>query len=153
MRHFLTADLLMQLKAKMVDKTISFSFNTVGFFKRLRKRAQYKIAQQTFRALLKLYQMDKPAIDGLDIDNTLWDNIRKGKISPSKNLIFSLALLGHFTAEDTQKMLIAFEYDFDYSIEKDVVIAYLLTRKVFNAEMISAALNEYKISYLFLKNI
>ena len=147
------ADLLTQLKAKMVDKTISFSFNTVGFFKRLRKHEQYKIAHQTFTALLKLYQMDKEVIDGLNIDNNLWDNIRKGKFFPSKNLIFSLALLGHFTADDTQKMLNAFHFDFDYSIEKDVVIAYLLTRKVFNAEMISTALSEYKINYLFLKNI
>ncbi len=146
-------DLLRQLKEKTNDKTISFSFNTVGLFKRLRKRQQYKIAHQTFVSILKLYQMDKDSIDGLEIDGEIWNNIRKGKYLPSKNLIFSLALLGHLTAEDTQKMLNVYDYDFEYAIEKDVVIAYLLTRKVFNAEMIKAALDEYKIEYLFLKNI
>ena len=144
-------DLLKQLKEKSNDKTISFTFNTVGFFKRLRRREQYKISHQTFVSLLKLYQLDKERLDGVDIDNEIWNNIRRGKFLPSKNLIFTLALVGHLTADDTQKMLNAFDYDFDYAVEKDVVIAYLLTRKVFNADMIQAALDEYKIAYLFLK--
>ena len=147
------ADLLRQLKEKSRDKTISFSFTTVSFFKRLRKREQYKIAYQTFISLLKLYQLDKENVDGLQIDPQIWSNIRKGKFLPSKNLIFTLALLGHLTAEDTQKMLNVYNYDFEYEIEKDVVISYLLTKKVFNAEMIKAALEEYKIDYLFLKNL
>ncbi len=146
-------DLLRQLKEKITDKTISFSFNTVKLFKRLRKREQYKIAHQTFIALLKLYKMDVDTVDGLQIEKEVWNNIRKGKFLPSKNLIFSLAILGNFTTDDTQKMLNAYGYDFDYSIEKDVVIAYLLTRKVFNADMMQAVLDEYKIKYLFLENI
>lgn len=147
------ADLLRQLKEKLKDKTISFSFTTVGFFKRLRKREQYKIAYQTFIALLKMYKMDKENVEGLNVDKEVWANIRKGKFLPSKNLIFTLALVGHFTADDTQKMLNMYNYDFEYDIEKDVVIAYLLTKKVFNADMVKAALDEYKIGYLFLENI
>ena len=43
-------------------------------------------------------------------------------------------------------------YKFDYRTVKDVVIAYLLTQKVFNVDMIDAALKEYKVENLFLKN-
>jgi hypothetical protein len=37
------------------------------------------------------------------------------------------------------------------SAHKDVVVAYLISRSVFNGEMIKAALKEYKIDGLFLK--
>ena len=97
--------------------------------------------------------MDKESVEGLLVDKEIWNNIRKGKFLPSKNLIFSLVLLGHFTADDAQKMLNIFGYDFEYDIEKDVVLAYLLTKKVFNADMVKAALDEYKIGYLFLENL
>ena len=144
-------DLLKQLKDTMSDKTVSFTFNTIGFFKKLKKRSLYKSAHQTFIALLKLYKLDKAHLDEVEIEDDVWLYIRQGKFLPSKNLIFTLALVAHFTVEDTQKLLNVYGYDFDYAHEKDVVIAYLLTRKVFNADMVQAALAEYKIKYLFLK--
>jgi hypothetical protein len=143
--------LLQQLKQNMSDKTMSFTFNTVGFFKKWKKSSLYKSAHQTFIAFLKLYKMDKEHLDEVDIDDSVWMQIRKGKFLPSKNLIFTLALVAHFSIEDTQKLLEVYGYDFDYAYEKDVVIAYLLTRKVFNADMVQAALAEYKIKHLFLK--
>ena len=143
--------LLQQLKENMSDKTISFTFNTVGFFKKWKKASLYKSAHQTFIALLKLYKLDKAHLDEVEIDDEVWLQIRKGKFLPSKNLIFTLALTAHFTIEDTQTLLNVYGYDFEYAYEKDVVIAYLVTKKVFNADMVQAALAEYKIKYLFLK--
>ena len=41
--------------------------------------------------------------------------------------------------------------ELDFAIEKDVVIAYLVSRKVFNEDMIDSALAEYKVKNLFIK--
>jgi hypothetical protein len=137
--------------SRTVKVTKGFRFNTVGFFKKWKKASLYKSAHQTFIALLKLYKLDKAHLDEVEIDDEVWLQIRKGKFLPSKNLIFTLALTAHFTVEDTQTLLNVYGYDFEYAYEKDVVIAYLLTKKIFNADMVQAALAEYKIKYLFLK--
>ena len=42
------------------------------------------------------------------------------------------------------------EYEFDFSIVKDVVIAYLLQTSVYNRGMIDRALAEYKVTNLFI---
>ena len=41
--------------------------------------------------------------------------------------------------------------EFDYTIEREVVISYLLKQKIFNSEMIKAAFEEYNVENLFIK--
>ena len=67
--------------------------------------------------------------------------------------MFSLALAAHMSIEDLTELFDVCGYSFDYAQVKDTVIAYLLTRKVFNPEMMRAALAEYKVSNLFVRDL
>ena len=53
--------------------------------------------------------------------------------------------------DDLNELFAICDYAFDYTVEKDVVISYLIGQKVFNRPMIDAALAEYKITNLFMK--
>ena len=75
----------------------------------------------------------------------------KGVYIPTKNLIYSLALLGGFSYDDTVYLLAMCGLEFDYTIEREVVISYLLKQKIFNSEMIKAAFEEYNVENLFIK--
>lgn len=143
-------ELLAQLKKGISDKTLSFTFYTVGFFQRLRRAKTYRANHDIFLSILQKYHLNQEQVDGVDVQPAVWEKIRKGKFMPSKNLIFSLALVAHFTFEDTQTLLQAFGYAFDYTLEKDVVVSYLLEQKIFNPNMMQAAFQEYKIQHLFL---
>ena len=68
-----------------------------------------------------------------------------------KNLIFSLALTVQLSFDDTEELLLYVNEEFDYTIVKDVVISYLLYNRVYNRGMVDAALEEYKVSNLFIK--
>ena len=145
-------ELLKILKARMADKEFSFSFTPVRFFKRIKhkfsKVAPYKILEK----VLERYKIDKTEIlTELNIDKEIWDTICKGKFSPTKNAIISLALVGHISTEDTKALLAVNGYAFDFTSARDVVFAYLLENKVFARPMMDAAFNEYKISNLFIK--
>ena len=62
-----------------------------------------------------------------------------------------MALTARFSYEDTQVLLGMLGMEFDYTLEREVVIAYLLKQKVFNQEMVKAAFEEYKVSNLFIE--
>lgn len=143
--------LLKALKDGLVDKTFSFSFRPFGFFEGIKERFSKYSFFKHFQIIAKKHNVDlKETVKHLSIDNEVWENICNGKFEPSKNLIFSVALVEHFTFEETRNLLYTCGYDFDYTMEKDVVISYLLTNNVYNEEMVKTALREYKISNLFL---
>lgn len=145
-------DLLVQLKSKMTDITFSFSFEPVGFFARLKNNFSKYGFTKNFKRMLAKYGIDEnEAVKGLDVDEEIWKNICKGKFLPSKNLIFSLALIAQFSFDDTEELLAYCYQEFDFTIVKDVVISYLLYNKVYSPVMIQEALEEYKVSNLFIK--
>ena len=147
------AQMLVELKEKLLDKTFSFTFHTVGLWQKWKYRQFFNSAKQTLVNTLQKYKVTSADIqEGLEIDEFVWENIVKGKFMPTKNLLFSLALTAQFSVEDTERLLDAFDYSFDYAQAKDVVVRYLLEQKVHNAEMRAAALKEYKIAHLFLKS-
>ena len=145
-------ELLTALKGKMSDATFSFSFQPLGLFASLKnKHSKYGFAKN-FKKMLEKYGIsEQDALLGLDVDGEVWKNICKGKFLPTKNLIFSLALTLQFSLDDTEELLAYCLHEFDYAIVKDVVISYLLTSRVYNLDMIKAALEEYKVSNLFIK--
>ena len=146
------AELLAQLKEKMTDVTFSFSFQPVGFFARLTSKYSKLGFTKNFKKMLEKYGVsEEEALAGLDVSEEIWKNICKGKFLPTKNLIFSLALTAQFSYEDTEELLAYGSEEFNYTIVKDVIIAYLLQNKVYAPEMIKAALNEYKVCNLFIK--
>ena len=146
------AELLIALKAKMIDSTFSFSFQPLGFFARLSsKHSKYGFTKNFKNMLAKYGISEAEALSNLDITEEIWKNICKGKFLPTKNLILSLALTAEFSLEDTEELLAYAYEEFDYTIVKDVVISYLLNNRVFNGEMVNAALREYKVANLFIK--
>ena len=87
----------------------------------------------------------------LEIQTEIWKGICKGNYLPTKNLLFTIALTSHLTIDDLKVLLTLCDYEFDFALEKDVVVAYLLEQKVFNPLMQQSALAEYKIINLFFK--
>ena len=146
------AELLQTLKSRMTDKTFSFSFRPVSIFSRI-KNAFSKYAPHKWlkRVLEKNAVSVEDAGEALAIAPEIWQGIVKGQYIPTKNTLFSLALTSHIGIDDTKALLAVCGYEWDFAVEKDVVVCYLLEQKVFNRPMIDAALAEYKVSNLFLK--
>ena len=146
------AELLIALKAKMIDSTFSFSFQPIGFFAQLSSKYFKYGFTKNFKNMLAKYGISEAeALLHLDITEEIWKNICKGKFLPTKNLLLSIALTAEFSLEDTEELLAYAYEEFDYTIVKDVVISYLLNNRVFNGEMVNAALREYKVANLFIK--
>ena len=144
--------LLAELKSRMTDTTFSFSFRPLGLFARIKEHYSKYAVYKGLKTLFNKYDLtEESALEGLDISAEIWQGICKGKFLPSKNLVLSLALTGHFSYEDAVALLALCGESMDMSIVKDVVILYLLTRKVYNRGMIDAALEEYKVENLFIK--
>ena len=143
-------ELLKELKSTMEDKSFSFSFLPVGFFASL-KRFSKNSYSKIFCRLLEKYSLTKEeAKKELEIDEKTWQRICSGVYYPTKNLVLSLALTGRFSYEDTLGLLGMYGEEFDYTLERDVVISYLLKQKIFNREMIKTAFEEYNVSNLFI---
>ena len=146
------AELLKALKERLSDKTFSFSFQTLGFFARIKNRfSKYGGVKILKGYLAKYNETADSAFEMLSIDREIWDGIVKGKFLPTKNLVFSLALALGFSETDMLNFLVVCGYEMDFSVEKDVVISYLVQNKIYNSEMVKSALDEYKISNLFIK--
>ena len=144
-------ELLKSLKEKLLDKTFSFSFRPYGFFEGLKlKFSRYAFHKHLKAILAKHGITTEDTGKNLAIDTEIWKNIVKGNFEPSKNLILSIALAEHLTFDETKSLLYSCGFEFDFSIVKDIVVAYLLENKVFNRDMIEAALVEYKVTNLFL---
>ena len=146
------AELLKALKTQMRDKTFSFSFRPLGFFARIKNKLSRYGVVKCLKETLKRYNVTPiEAGEHLQIDPKIWKEICKGNFSPTKNTVLSLALTSNLSMEDTEDLLFVCGYELDYKIVKDVVISYLLRQKVFNRAMIDAALKEYRVENLFLK--
>ena len=144
-------ELLAILKTKMVDATFSFSFLPLSGFKRLRNHFSKFAFYKNLKIVLNKYGITAAeALEGLTISEEIWKGICKGKFLPTKNLLFSLALTAQFSFDDLLSLMALCEYEFDFAIVKDVVIAYLLQTGVYNRAMIDRALEEYKVTNLFI---
>ena len=145
-------ELLKELKNRLTDLTFSFSFTPLGFFARIKNnRSKYGFAK-IFRNILAKYGLDEKSVgEPLSVSEEIWHKIWKGKFLPTKNLLFSVALTSQISMEDLKTMLTFLYEDFDYTRPKDVVISYLLTRKVYNPAMVQRAFDEYGIKNLFIK--
>lgn len=146
-----SAELLAALKAKTADKSFSFSFEPARFFEKLKKNAKDSFKTALMEVLRKNSALAEDLLSEISIDELTWKKICKGDYLPSKNAIFSLCIAARISYEDTAYLLAMRGMEFDYTIEREVVLSYLFKQKVFNREMVKAALAEYKVSNLFLK--
>lgn len=145
-------ELLRELKTRLTDLTFSFSFQPLGVFSRVKnKYSKYGFAKNLKKILAKYGLGEKDVLEGLSIDPKIWHAIWKGNFLPTKNLVFSIALTAHLSMDDLKNMLAFLGEDLDYSVQKDVVISYLVTRKVYNPAMVQRACEEYRVTNLFIK--
>lgn len=147
-------DLLRQLKEKMIDSTFSFTFRPVGFFARIKENFEKNSFKKLLPGVLAKYNTGAAEAGKLlDVDAVTWSRVCKGAYWPTKNLLFSLAITSHISLEDTCDLLAVCGFEFDYALVKDTVISYLLSKSIFNGEMVKAALDEYKVRNLFIKDL
>ncbi len=145
-------ELLALVKEKITDTTFSFSFEPLKFFKRIRNKTSQYGFHKNFKLILNKYNLTAEKVgEDLDIAPAIWKGICKGNFLPTKNTLFSVALTAHISLEDTLSLFALCEYELDYAVPKDVVLSYLLSNKVYNRNMIDAALAEYKVINLFIK--
>ena len=146
------AELLEAFKKKMVDKTFSFSFSVLPFFSRVRHAfSKYGVAKNLKKMLAKYNVSDEDVLSQIDIAPEIWKGIRNNKFLPTKNLIITLAFVAQMSYEDTFALISLCDETFDFTIVKDVVVCYLLSRKVYNPAMVQAAMEEYQVTNLFFK--
>ncbi len=146
------SELLAELKKRIVDKTFSFSFQPVGLFARIKNVASSFGFTKNLKLILAKYKLtEEEILANIDISQEIWRGIWRGKFLPSKNLLFSMGLCLNIALEDIEALMKLVYDSFDFAVEKDVVAYYLLSRKVYNREMIDKALAEYKIENLFMK--
>ena len=146
------AELLSELKQRLVDMDFSFSFIPLSVFTRIKNKFSKYGVYKNLQKMLEKYGVKKEdAIESLSISEEIWDKIYKGAFLPTKNLVYSLALTAQFSHDDTCALMFLCGYEFDFEKPKDVVISYLLMNKVYDRGMIDAALSEYKVTNLFLK--
>ncbi len=145
-------EILAELKKKLEDDTFSFSFYTLNPFQRFKNSFAKLSLRKLLKGILDRVRMSEAEVgELLAIPEEVWKGICKGKFLPTKNLIFSLALVCHLTVEDVNVLFNACDIEWDFTIPKDVVLAYLLQTKIYGEEMIAVALAEYKIRNLFMR--
>ena len=145
-------ELLALLKEKMVDKTFSFSFSVLSGWGRVKQAfSKYGFAKNLKKFMAKYNLTDEDILSNVNVAPEIWKGIRKGKFLPTKNLILTLAFTVQFSYEDTKALLSLCDEFFDYTVVKDVVITYLLSRKIYNPAMVQAAFEEYKVTNMFFK--
>ncbi len=145
-------ELLALLKERLTDKTFSFSFQPRKLWTRIKAKFSKRGFHKTLKVMagksgLTLEEMG----NNLEVSKEIWKGICKGKYLPTKNLVLSIALTAQFSLDYTNILLRLCDMELDMAQEKDVVISYLLHNKVYNRGMIDAALGEYNIRNLFMK--
>ena len=147
-------ELLATLKTQMMDKSFSFSFRPLGVFASLKDNFSKNSFRKWMAVIFPKYGLTaETAVEGVLIDPVLWKRICTGKYYPTKNLIFSIALLHGFSVEDVSDLLSVCGYAFDYTEVRDVVVSYLLHKRITNVEMRRAAFKEYAVGNLFIDGI
>ena len=148
------AEILVELKKSFRDDSFSFSFRPIGSWARFRELFTKTSFKKLLPEVLARYnQTVDGALEKLTVEEGTWKRIVKGAYYPTKNLLFSLALNEHMTVDDVTLLMDVCGFEFDFSEAKDVVVSYLLSKKVFNEEMIRAAFEEYKGGNLFVKGL
>ena len=146
------AELLAELKSRLSDKNFSFTFRPLGFFQRIYEAFSKKSFPNRLKGVCRRHNADPNLLaEGLEIDPAIWKRILKGELYPSKPLLFAMGLSAHFTYQETELLLGASGYLFDFEDVTDTVVSYLLLKEIYNQAMVQAALEEYKVLPLPIK--
>ena len=145
-------ELLALLKKGYLDKSFSFSFRPVSLGKRIVNLFSKEAFIKVLKEIAGKHNLSPEQVfEPLKMPEEARKGILQGKYYPSKNLLISMALTSHFTYRETKTLLAVCGYEFDFEEIRDTVFAYLLLKSVYNPAMVRAALDEYGIKNLFIK--
>lgn len=146
------AELLEIVKGKLLSREFTFSFHPVKWYALFKHRFLKTGFRKTAERVAARHNLAfEELFAGTGIEEGIVKGIKNGEFIPTKNLLFSVALSAQLSLEDTQELMNSCKMDWDYALQRDVVVRYLLERSIYNEEKITAALKEYKINHLFLK--
>lgn len=143
-------DVLAEVKEKYVDNNFSFSVRVAPVKLRLKALFQPK----AIPAVVFRHVIDKNGFSSsefykeINYSEETWKGVIRGKYLPEKNLIYKIALTVGASLDDVNEMLASIGVAFDFSDARDVVIRFLLDYRIYNAEMVKNAFQEFKIAPL-----
>ena len=144
--------LLAEFKQRAFDQTFSFSFHTQSIFRRIGNVFRKNSSGKVIRSILARHNLSAQEVGkSLTIDEEIWKGICKGTFEPTKNTVFSFALVGQLPAKEVDELFAACGYEWDFTLVKDTVLSYVLQNRVYNEEMIKNACEEYNIENLFIR--
>ena len=146
------AELLKRVKDGYLDKSFSFTFRPISLWRRFTNLFSKVTFLKVFKEIAAKHGLSAGQVFApLNVPEEAQKGILKGKFYPSKNLLISMALTAHFNEKETKVLLDICGYEFDFEEVKDVVVTYLLLKGIYNPAMVQAALDEYGVKNLFIK--
>lgn len=143
---------LAEFKQRAFDQTFSFSFHTLSIFRRIANVFRKNSSGKVIRSILAHHNLSAQETGKLlAIDEEIWKGICKGTFEPTKNTVFSFALVGQLSVNEVDELFEACGYEWDFTLVKDTVLSYLLQNRIYNEEMIKNACEEYNIENLFIR--
>lgn len=142
-------ELLRRFKEKLVDTNFTFGFSLPSFSDRIGDRFRKHTFSKLLPAVLvRSKETAESAGAKLTLDGKIWKGIVKGTLYPQKSVLLALALVCRMNAEDVSDLFAVTGYNFSSENVRDVVAEYLLSQKIFNAQMRDRCLAEYRIDSL-----
>lgn len=136
--------ILAEFKQKYVDTSFTYSFRIAPVRHRLGVFLHFtRCPEQMKKAVTSRGEDPAEFAEKLDIDPYVWKNILKGYYLPEKVLLFKICLRLGLSSGESGLLMNAFEYTFDFTDARDVVVRYLIDYRIYNEEMIAAAFDEY----------
>lgn len=146
------AELLQRVKEGYLDKSFSFTFRPLSLWRRFTNLFAKDSFLKALKTVANRHNLKaEEAFTALEMPEEAKKGILKGKFYPSKNLLLSMSLTSHFTEKETNFLLSVCGYEFEAEEVKDVVVYYLLLKGIYNPAMVQAALEEYGVKNLFIK--
>lgn len=145
-------ELLAALKEKICDVEFSFPILPLGFFAKIGQKFSKKSFYRVFKKWFESQNVtEKEVLAAVDLSEDAYKEIKKGRALPCKSLLFTWSLALGMTCDDALRLLSICGAAFDFSKERDVVVAYLLQNRVYNRELVQTALKEYRVGNLYFR--
>jgi len=145
-------ELLTELKKIFKDNHFEFSFKELPLKFRIKAFFNKQLQFGFFikKILIKYGFSDyNNFYELISFKKNIWINILKSRILPSKRLLFKICLFLGTNIEDNLLLLKKASFDYNYRETFDVIVRYLIEKKIFNQSLIALAFNEYNLKPLF----
>ncbi len=139
-------EIIANFKAGLEDTEFTFGFSFPSFSDRVKDPFRKLTFAKLLPSVLKKYDVTPESVgEMLSLDERVWRGIVKGKYYPEKCTVMAIALVCRMQIFDVNNLLAACGFELKQDSVRDIVFEYLLTQKIFNADMRDNCLAEYKI--------